>query len=153
MVRAGSQFQNCHGKGLYGRVDQVKGRFHVATEFYHLYGFPFVPVKSFIVITETEKNYFSYIEFQGIKIPLSRKSIFAAYFRNILIICTIFTLIAGINLSFGKSINTDVTITFESRKILVSVLGFLAYWASYRFLSANEKTAQVLEQYLSSRGL
>jgi hypothetical protein len=38
-------------------------------------------------------------------------------------------------------------------KILVSILCFLAYWASYRFLRANEKTAQVLEKYLISSGL
>jgi len=141
------------GKRLYGRVEQVKEHFHVATQFYHLNGFPFIPTKSFIVINGTETHNGFLNEFQGIKIPLSLKSILATYFRNILIIYAIFTLIAGINLSFGKSIHTDVPITLGIMKILVSILCFLVYWASYRFLRANKKTAQVLEQYLSSRGL
>jgi hypothetical protein len=141
------------GKRLYGRVDQVKGRFHVATQFYHLNYFPLIPAKSFIVIDGTETHKVFSSEFQGVKIPLSLKSIWATYFRNILIIYAIFTLIEGINLSLGKSIHTDVPITFGIMKILVSILGFVAYWASYRFLRANEKTAKLLEQYLRSRGL
>ena len=52
-----------------------------------------------------------------------------------------------------SSIYHLLPITFGIMKILVSIFCFLAYWASYRFLRANEKTAQVLEQYLSSRGL
>jgi hypothetical protein len=64
------------GVRLFGKVDVVPGRFHVATEFYHIQFVPIVPMQTYLVLEEDGDGW------QGVKIPLCRKSVTAAWLRT-----------------------------------------------------------------------
>jgi hypothetical protein len=64
------------GTRFYGKVDETPGLFHVATKFGHLWYIPLVPSGSFLVLSQ-EKN-----SIRGVKIPLSGKSVLAAWLRG-----------------------------------------------------------------------
>jgi len=64
------------GVRLFGKVDVVPGRFHVATEFYHIQFVPIVPMQTWLVLEENGDGW------QGVKIPLCRKSVTAAWLRT-----------------------------------------------------------------------
>jgi hypothetical protein len=74
------------GTRLYGKVDQVPGLFHLATEFFHIQFVPIGPTRSFLIFAGTER---------GIRIGLSGKSILFAYLRTILVI------VGGLLLAIG----------------------------------------------------
>lgn len=69
------------GNRLYGKVDQVPGRCHVATRFFHLYFIPLIPLGSYVV----GKGY----EEEGLPIDLSAKSVCAAWMRASFVIMSV----------------------------------------------------------------
>src|SRR5688572_6535514 len=44
------------GARMYGRVDEVPGLFYVATQFFHIYYLPLVPMGSRLVLASDSKN-------------------------------------------------------------------------------------------------
>lgn len=65
------------GTQRYGKVDQVPGLFHVATEFFHVQYIPLIPVKSWLVIDSTVQGG----RFRGVPLGWYGKSIFFAWLR------------------------------------------------------------------------
>jgi hypothetical protein len=63
------------GLRLFGRVDEVPGRFYVATEFYHVQFLPVVPMQTYLVLRQDADGW------EGVKIPLCRKSLAVAWLR------------------------------------------------------------------------
>jgi len=63
------------GSRFYGKVDQVPGLGYVATRFAHIQFFPLLPMGSYLVFGEDDSNY------QGVRIPLSGKSVLVAWLR------------------------------------------------------------------------
>lgn len=68
------------GSRLYGRCDEVRGMFHVATRFQHLWYIPLIPTGSVVVASKAGKSY------RGIKVPLSLKSVLIARLRGLLVL-------------------------------------------------------------------
>src|SRR4029077_7836611 len=71
-----------YGYHLYGKVDQVPGKFFVATLFLHVTFMPVLPKKSYLVRVGDE----GVLSFSGIAIPFSWKSVAYAYLRFLLVI-------------------------------------------------------------------
>jgi hypothetical protein len=76
-----------YGIRKYGRCDdlgaEAGGDIHVATKFFHIWFIPLVPTSSFLVLGEEGDG------FRGISIPMSGKSVFAAYFRTGMVVLAI----------------------------------------------------------------
>jgi hypothetical protein len=71
------------GSRLYGKCDEVKGVFHVATRFGHFDYIPLIPMGSWLVFEKTGNGW------RGVRIPLSFKSIFIAWARCIAILAVV----------------------------------------------------------------
>jgi hypothetical protein len=65
------------GSRMYGKVDQVPGLFHVATQFAHVQFIPLVPIKSWLVIDSTVQGG----RFRGVPLGWHGRSIFFAWLR------------------------------------------------------------------------
>lgn len=76
-----------YGSRLYGKVDVVPGLFHVETRFGHLYYFPLIPIESFAVFSKSGD------QINGVKIPMSFKSILYAWLRAGMLVASIFSLL------------------------------------------------------------
>jgi hypothetical protein len=70
------------GKRLFGKVDKVPGKYHVATLCWHFCYLPLIPLGSFLVLRESAKGLRN--QFQGIRIPFSAKSLLIAWTRSLL---------------------------------------------------------------------
>lgn len=72
-----------YGIRKFGRCDdlgpEAGGDIHVATKFFHIWFVPLVPTGSFLVLAEEGNG------FRGISLPMSGKSVFAAYFRTAMV--------------------------------------------------------------------
>lgn len=74
------------GDALYGRVDRMTNGTFVATVFLHVYFLPYIPHKSFVVVHDGARgSSFRMSDFAdiflGVEIPLSMRSVLAAYGR------------------------------------------------------------------------
>ena len=65
------------GSRLMGKVDEVPGLFHVATKFGHINFLPLIPMQSYVVLGKNGRS------FRGVPIPMSGKSVLAAWGRSI----------------------------------------------------------------------
>lgn len=63
------------GTRLYGKVDEVPGLFHVATNFAHVWYLPLIPLGSHVVVERTSEGW------QGVPIGLSIKSWLMTWLR------------------------------------------------------------------------
>ena len=79
-----------YGQTMYGKVDEVEGFCWVSTQFFHLYFVPIIPLGSYIVTGEEGDD------IQGLKVPLSGKSVGIAYLQGACIVAIIVGLILGI---------------------------------------------------------
>jgi hypothetical protein len=80
------------GHGLYGKVERIGADRYVATEFFHLFWFPVIPMRSIVV---TDRRFRSW---DGAKIAMSGKSVFAAYLRALCVLAFLqflFALVTG----------------------------------------------------------
>ena len=71
------------GSRYYGKVDEVPGLFHVATQFGHLWYIPLIPMGSMVILAKEGNT------IRGAKIPLSAKSIFVAWGRALGIVASL----------------------------------------------------------------
>lgn len=67
------------GQRMYGKVDEIPGLGHVATQFFYLQFIPLIPTGSYFITSETDDG------FQGASISLSLKSIFMAWARTAIV--------------------------------------------------------------------
>jgi len=75
------------GTRLYGKVDEVPGLGHVATNFFHINFVPLIPTKSWFVLEETSEGW------NGAPVSMSGKSIVVAWMRTA---CVLAFLLGGL---------------------------------------------------------
>jgi len=86
------------GTRLFGKVDEVPGHFHVATEFFHIDYVPLIPVKGWIVTSQNGTGW------HGVPIPISGKSVAIAWGRAIAIAAVVAAgIVMLVNSSNGRS--------------------------------------------------
>jgi hypothetical protein len=128
------------GGRLFGKVDQVPGHFHVATQFFHVNFVPLVPTKSWIVLHGTEKSGLGRTSWQGIQLRSIRwGSVGMAWLRFGLVVAT--AIFASIALgAFLKGANP------ESGAVagLLAAAGAAALFASYRLVRATGESLRKL---------
>ena len=128
-----------HGTRLYGKVDQVPGLFHVATQFFYLQYIPLIPLGSYLVLHGTEKDDGG---FSGRKLRLSGKSILFAYIRLALFLAG--CVLAFLTFLFAiEEMDKPGRIDWSSIAGLAvsSVALFLLFWGSYRVTHASPTRA------------
>ena len=91
------------GQSNYGKVDVVPNLFYVATRFFHLYYVPLIPLATYLIVAGTEDENGS---FQGVKLPMSLRSVLAGWVRAVLVLCIVAglgtALVMGIEAAEGK---------------------------------------------------
>jgi hypothetical protein len=134
------------GKDIFGNIEHVNGKFYIATQFYHLGYFPFIPIQSFIVIEGSE----TVGGFYGIKIPLYTKSVLMAYFRSIIVIFAGVTMFRALVLLFGKPEDELTPFLSGIIRLSISIVCITIYWASYVLFYADKRRADFLEEYIKT---
>ena len=134
------------GKTIFGNIEHVKGKYYVATQFYHLMFFPLIPLQSFLVFEGTETS----IGFQGLKIPLNTKSILIAYFRSFIVVIGTITLIRALILLSGQTEDEPNPLLPGIVRLTISTVSFSLYFASYVLLYADKKREEFFDQYIKS---
>jgi hypothetical protein len=77
------------GNSQYGKTDHLPGLFFVVTEFLHFNHLPIIPHASYCLLDAGGSK-------QGVKIPLSGKSMLLGYLRGFLcVVCALFTFIGA----------------------------------------------------------
>lgn len=79
-----------YGTRFYGAVDKMSDGMYVVTRFFHVLWIPLIPTGSYLVTSEIEDG------IRGHRIPLSCKSILAAYMRIVLLAIGLAAPILGI---------------------------------------------------------
>ncbi|MCA9258691.1 MAG: hypothetical protein KDA61_05810 [Planctomycetales bacterium] len=105
-----------YGSKLYGKVDEIDGVGHVATQFAHLFWIPLLPLKSYFV-TEQRGS-----EFAGTPVGLNIKSVAMAYVRAFSIVFVIAG-IGGLNGLLHPEEARDAR-QLQNFKVMVSLAGF-----------------------------
>jgi hypothetical protein len=77
------------GTRLFGKVDAVPNLGHVATKFFHINILPLIPMQSYLVVAQDHEGW------EGVVIPISRKSVAVAWSRTGLLALGIVTCIFG----------------------------------------------------------
>ena len=125
------------GKRLYGKVDEVPGVFHVATQFFHLQFFPLIPLQSLIVLAGTDGE-------RGVPTAMSLKSVLMAWFRAFLLISMIGCVVWGI-VEMAEASNRNRPV---GPALVAPIVGFVGttacYWFSVRFSRAGFDRARDL---------
>ena len=70
------------GRRLFGRVDRVPGRFHVATLCFHFCYLPLVPLGTYLILSQEMSGMTTH--FDGVRLPFSLKSWLIAWSRTVL---------------------------------------------------------------------
>jgi hypothetical protein len=115
------------GTRLYGKVDQVPGLFHLATEFFHIQFVPIGPTRSYVVLHGTGTR--------GIRVGLSGKSILFAYLRAILVLAggaILFTGVIGGLRCLEKNPNQPGDGWIALSLLAVGLVCFVLFFLSYR---------------------
>ena len=86
------------GTKLFGRVDDLDEHRYVATMFHHIFGVP-VAYQGTYLITGAGVS-----EYDGVRLPLSWKSIGFAYLRTLLFVVVVVGALAGIDAVFERSL-------------------------------------------------
>lgn len=107
------------GTALYGKVDEVPRVCHVATLFGHLYHVPLVPLGSYAVFSQDKTGV------RGAALPLSYKSVFAAWLRTGIIVAAFAAFIASAWL-FGQH-----RPAWGMGLVLLCATGICSHYASY----------------------
>jgi hypothetical protein len=122
------------GEQLFGKVDQVPGMYHVATQFLHVYFLPLAPSKSFIVLDATKDG----DRFRGVPIALSKKSMLFAWLRAACVISGGATALAAPILAGGAFLDGREGFAFPClASAVASPVFFLALWVSYKISRAR----------------
>ncbi|MBX7218702.1 MAG: hypothetical protein K1Y36_02040 [Blastocatellia bacterium] len=134
------------GKKLFGKVDQVKDQFYVATLFQFIGFFPCIPLQTYLVIdgTETEQG------FHGFKLSMSAKSVFAAYLRAFSILIGGFTLIRGMVILLGNPEYHNEAPMTGVTNLVIGAFCWFVFGISYPLLAANAHRAAALAHILKN---
>lgn len=152
------------GTRTMGKVDDVPGVGHVATQFFHVWFFPLVPLRSLVVEDGAER---------AVSIPMSWKSVAVGYFRGWALMGGIaFLLLAGYCAyevyEDGIFARREVSAYYDSNGVRqatyvddglrmeaiaapvlggLAVVGWLAALASYKLLGASaSRRAEILQK-------
>lgn len=134
------------GERLCGKVNQVDNEIHVATRFFHIQYIPLVPLQSFIVINHTKADG----KFEGLPIPMSIKSVLAAYLRTALLIGSFAFLCRAFLMLTGE--DNNATQLLGVLNLMVGAFLAFSIWISYQLMKANEEESKKLFQELRSVG-
>jgi hypothetical protein len=122
------------GGRLFGKVEQVPGLFHVATQFFHVNFVPLFPTKSWLVLHGSEKTGFGHNSWQGIELGSIRwGSVGVAWLRLGLFV-------ALLTSGFGATVTLLGGGAERTTGMWMSALAvgcFAAFVASYRIVRAN----------------
>lgn len=130
-----------YGKDFFGRVDRcfVEGReaLYVETLFFHLFLFPLIPLRSYLVVAGTD---------QGMDVPLNWKSVGLAYLRAVLFVLL---LVSGLILLMGVvalfiEANTDRVVRMLGLWGTVFGLSAGMWWIARHLGLASPERAQEL---------
>ena len=86
-----------YGTRLYGRIHTVPGLFYLATNFFHLFWVPVLPLGTHIVVEEAKDGW------RGVPFGLKGKSVLAGYLRGPLIIGGLISLLVHITMCFSTA--------------------------------------------------
>ena len=128
------------GGRLFGKVDQVPGLFHVATEFFHVNFVPLVPTRSWLVMQGTEKSGLGGNSWRGIRLRSIRwGSVGMAWLRlGLVVAAAAFGFASLAAFLKGTSLATSVGTT------LLAVGAAAALVASYRVARASAESLRRL---------
>ena len=135
-----------YGQATYGKVDQFADNFHVCTQFFHLYYIPLIPQRSFLVRGASADEG----DFQGVEIPLSRKSVLIGWARAALIL----VLVLGIGLGLSGLLESwsgnrkTMALAPLVLPFLTAAGAGLVYWLTQRFSGASPRRARELAALL-----
>jgi plasmid maintenance system antidote protein VapI len=107
------------GTTLMGKVDEVPRLGHVATQFLHVNYIPLIPTGSYFVFSDAGAG------FQGVKIPLSVKSIMTAWLRAALAMVFLVAVVGAIIATSEKKMPEAVGVGFAG------ALAIAAFCATY----------------------
>jgi hypothetical protein len=126
------------GQTRCGKVDQVPGLFHVVTEYFHIYYFPFIPLGSYLILEAKQNN----PAFRGTRIYMNLKSVLMGWFRALLVVGCIGGLIGGIVVAAEGGKAAELILI-----PLVLIGGCLGlYWLTRRFERASRERALALAE-------
>lgn len=128
------------GTKLYGKVDEIEGLGHVATQFGHLFWIPLIPLNSYFVTSEERFN------FEGTPLGLQMKSVFVAYARVFAILFFMCGMGAANTLFSAHEVVEPERVTGLKMMIVLGIFSIPAYICAHlpsvRF--ANYATAREL---------
>lgn len=114
------------GTRLYGKVDEVPGMFHVATQFFYLQYVPLAPMGSYLVFSKTGEG------FRGAKLGLSLKSVLVAWTRVALAIGAVAAVIVAIVMLNDPRTGGAKAALPAGLLIASGLAAGFAFWWSYR---------------------
>jgi hypothetical protein len=122
-----------YGQRLCGQVDRVPGLCYVSTLFWHVQYIPLFPLRGYVVREGSENGE----QFQGVRIPLSLKSVLAGYLRGWLAAAAIFSggVAAAATTSFYIGVeNGGIIAVLAAFAAMVAVLWFIFSTRTWWFL-------------------
>lgn len=148
---------------MFGRVDEVPGVCYIATQFFHVWYIPLIPLSSMLVVDDSNPD-----SLRGTNIAMSGKSVLAAYLRAATMIGGL--LMLGLAIYHGFSFFDELSyasrsyssggyypeqssgISYAIGSLVWAILLFLGgvgslvtFWLSYKFMRPNEeRKAQLL---------
>jgi hypothetical protein len=128
------------GGRLFGKVDQVPGLFHVATQFFHVNFVPLVPTKSWLVLHGTEKSGLGRTAWQGIELRSIRwGSVGMAWLRFGLVVASVVFGFVSLGAFLGKADPANGAVAG-----LLAAASVAALIASYRIVRATGESLRKL---------
>lgn len=128
------------GSRLCGRVDDVPDILYVKSKFLHLNYLPLLPTSSYVILEGSEKSG----GFHGVQIPMSVKSVFAAWLRTaFLFSAAMGSIIAVVGLSDRQK---DAAFILTGLTVAAASVGL--YWLSRKLLRASMRRAVQLAEHL-----
>lgn len=115
-----------YGTRLYGKVDEVPGMFHVATQFVFLQYVPLVPMGSYLILSKSGS------EFQGAKLGLNLKSMLVAWVRAALAVGAVAAVIIAIIMLNDPRHGGAKAALPAGILIAAGLAAGFAFWWSYR---------------------
>src|SRR5262245_47840413 len=118
------------GTRLYGKVDRVPGLFYVSTHFFYAQFIPLFPTSSYLILDGTEGSQ----GFQGVKIPMSGKSVLVGYLRAAL--CVGAMVLAGFGIAnLARKMEVGIAL------MVAGLACALLFWLSYRLTRPSPQRA------------
>jgi len=117
------------GKRLFGKVDRVSGRYHVATLCWHFCYLPILPLGTFLVLQEEMQGMTTH--FRSVRMPFSWKSILVAWSRSLLAFPFFISMVACIVVITGGWGRPGATWLQHYAVVIVAVVISGLLWLPY----------------------